>query len=796
MSEMEKNKLAAKINNGIYAIGINDLNGNGNLQRKDNEIIYSKQLAAWEVLRIYSDKEVGTGDLYFTFDIRVLNGTLNGTNIVVCDEKVVLNPIDVSVYNSIGDEFVTVNNKVVLVETKKAGFSVQAGSSGALFEIKNIQFAKEKQTIYTDIYFSEYPQGILRNMAVKEDLLPYKALDYITGKYYYTFGLPHERRLPNQTISKKVLSKGKILNSSNSNVTKTLIDSEGIYYIVKDKHIEGSVLYQEYDKNDRLLAIVLCNESKAEGLVKFNKTTAYILSNFFWGNSLETTLFLEKTSIGTLYGNDCYPYDEVLKKGYLPNPGVGATCWGYRDIPQDLLDLSNVSSASAGVFYNRCGWYDVQKSEEDDCIEGFKQCFSETFERTVANKSRCRLGLFYTDFPGKAGGHRNVDGKDIYYMFPDYVFDKLYSSENYPLVILQYKDSPDIYNAIIDWRNTWVQDEYKKLLTKFSSWLDEGLDNGITRRKYVCAVEIRFWGKWGEGHNTDYYEVVKDNYVDSNSMIKIVDFYKEILNDIRLISPVGGYFEGQKDFFEYYFNAKNSVGYFGRFMDHIGSLSMAGAYYGGYSTPEALEYNKKILDTKNRAPMVGEIYQRTDDTMNMYLSYLIPGCISIGFSSVRYDNYIGFSEGVENSYNSYVYPSFKSIFRSIYNFIGAHIYFLVKYAYISEGKLKLWLLIGNIGNCIMYDNFWKLQIVTRLDDVEKDVFNIDLDLSTILPAKEVLVPHSYECESLKEEFALNSTEDELKIFIRIIDLNGISDNLFLSNVARTNNGEYEIYYSK
>ena len=321
------------------------------------------------------------------------------------------------------------------------------------------------------------------------------------------------------------------------------------------------------------------------------------------------------------------------------------------------------------------------------------------------------------------------------------------------------------------------------------------MGNGITRRKYVCAVEIRFWGKWGEGHNIDYYDAVQDDCADSNSMIKIVDFYRKILDDVRLLAPVG-YNERQKDFFEYYFNAKNSVGYLGRFIDHIGSLSMAEANYGGFSTPEALEYNKKILDTKNKAPMVGEIYQATDATLNMYMSYLIPGCISMGFSSVRYDNYAGFEKGKADSYDSYAYSSFKSMFKSIYNFIGAHIYFLVKYAYINGGKLKLWLLIGNIGNCIMYDSFWKLQIVTRLNDVEKDIFSVDLDLSTILPAKEVLVPHSYECESLKEEFTLTNTEDNLKVFIRIVDSNGISDNLFLSNVDRTNNGEYEIYYSR
>ena len=52
LSEL-KNKLDTKISDGVYAIDINDLNGN-NIQSKDDEIICSRQLEAFEVLSIFS----------------------------------------------------------------------------------------------------------------------------------------------------------------------------------------------------------------------------------------------------------------------------------------------------------------------------------------------------------------------------------------------------------------------------------------------------------------------------------------------------------------------------------------------------------------------------------------------------------------------------------------------------------------------------------------------------------------------------------------------------------------------
>lgn len=789
-----KNKLNTKIYEGIYKIGIDDLNG-GNVQSKNEDSIYSKELEPYGVLILSSDKEVEAGELYFTFDVKVSSGSLNGINIRVCGEKAGSNIIDDSIYDSIRNNFFTISNNVILNENKKAEISIQAGSSGAILEIKNIQFSKERR-IYTDVNFSKYPQSILKTMAVKDDLLPYKPLTYINDKYYYTFGYPYARRLPNESINNKVLCNGSIFDSSSSNINKTFIDSGIAYYITKSKHIAGSVLYQEYDKNDKLLSIVLCNEQKADGLVTFSKNAAYILSNFFWGYRLEESLYIEKTSIGTIYEQDYYPYDEVLKKGYLPNPGVGATCWGYKDMPKDLIDTSVFDAVNAGVFYNRCGWYEVQKSEDDDCINGFNTYILErAMQKAIDNKKRCRIGIFYTDFPGKVGGHVSRDGKEIYYMFPDYIFEKLYNAEEYPLFLLQYSDSQDCYNAIIDWRNTWVQEEYRKLLTKFYNWLNQDAGNGIIRKKYVSTIEVRFWGKWGEGHNTEYYTEAVD-YIDSDSMIKIVDMYKEIFKDVRLVAPIDGYNDKHKEFFEYYFSVQNEIGHFGRFADQIGSLQMAEANYGGHITLENLEYNKKLLETKNRAPMVGEILQQTDETLNMYMSYLIPGCVLMGFSSVRYDNYTGMERGKPKSYNSYAYDSFKAMFKTIYNFIGAHIYHLVKYAYIENNTLKLWLLLGNIGNCILYDKNWKLQVITRLNAEEVDVIDIDFDLSTILPSKDVLVPHSYECVSIKKELVLTNTDENLKIFIRIVDTDGISDNFYLSNKNRTAQGEYEIFYSR
>ena len=785
-------KLDSKTLDYIYPIDINTVSG-FNIESINNNVIKSKVLSPWGVVIINFDTILKPGRIYFTFSVRALKGELNADNIRINDIKVSFDPILKSIYNKIGTDFYEIEGSVEIENESNGSIALQGYSKESIFEIKDIQLSTVNQ-FYLDSKFSAYPQPIIKRMALKNDILPNKKLEFI-DKYYYSLAFPYSIFLRKEIISDKVLYNGSVLNSSSCTVHKIFLESCRTYLLVKSKHIAGSILYQEYDKNDNLLGIVICDDNSANGAVTFNDKTHYILSNFFWGNELETNLDLVKISLGTIYEDDYYPYKEVIKRGYLPNAGMGAACWGYRNMPKELLDLSIVDNANAGVFYNRCGWYDVQKTEDDDCIDGFNTCILRgAMQKAIDNKTRCRIGVFYTDYPGKIGGHATRDGKEIYYMFPDYVFEKLYNAEEYPLTLIQYSEYSDCYNAIIDWRNTWVQEEYRKLLTKFHNWLNTDSGNGILRKKYVSAIEIRFWGKWGEGHNSEYYTKTTD-YVDSKSMIKIVDMYKEVFSDIRLIAPIA-YNVKHKEFFEYYLNAQNKVGHFGRFIDHIGALQAVSGNYVGSQTSEDLEYNKRLLETKIYAPMVGEILQNTDNTLNMYMSYLIPNCISMGFSSVRYDNYVGAERGKPNSYNSYAYESFKEMFKEIYNFIGAHIYHLVKYAYITGNTLKLWLLLGNIGNCILYDKNWKLQVVTRLNDEEVDVFDIDFDLSTIMPSKDILVPHSYECVSLKKELTLTSTDENLKVFLRVIDIDGISDNFYLSNVNRTLKGEYEIFYSR
>lgn len=786
-------KLDSKTIDYIYPIDINTVSSS-NIESINNNVIKSKVLPPWGTVQIYLDTILKPGRIYFTFSIRVLRGHLNAENIRINGIQAHFGPILQSIYQEIGTDFYEIEGSVEIENESNGLIYLQAYSEESIFEIKDIQLSTVNQ-FYLDSKFSAYPQPIIKRMALKNDILPNKKLEFI-DKYYYRFNFPYSILLRKESISNKVLYNGSVLNSSYCSVYKIFLESCRTYLLVKSKHIAGSILYQEYDKNDNLLNIVICDDNSANGAVTFNDKTHYILSNSFWGNELETSLDLIKTSLGTIYEDDYYPYKEVIKRGYLPNAGMGAACWGFRNMPKELLDLSIVDNANAGVFYNRCGWWDVQKTEDDDCIDGFNTyILKAAMQKAIDNKTRCRIGVFYTDFPGKTGGHATRDGKEIYYMFPDYVFEKLYNAEEYPLTLIQYSEHPDCYNAIIDWRNTWVQEEYRKLLTKFYNWLNTDSGNGILRKKYVSAIEIRFWGKWGEGHNSEYYKKTTD-YVDSKSMIKIVDMYKEVFSDIRLIAPIGGYNVKHKEFFEYYFNAQNKVGHFGRFIDHIGAIQAVSGDYAGSQTSEDLEYNKRLLETKIYAPMVGEILQRTDNTSNMYMSYLIPNCISMGFSSVRYDNYVGVESGKPNSYNSYAYESFKEMFKEIYNFIGAHIYHLVKYAYITGNTLKLWLLLGNIGNCILYDKNWKLQVVTRLNDEEVDVFDIDFDLSTIMPSKDILVPHSYECVSLKKELTLTNTDENLKVFLRVTDIDGISDNLYLSNVNRTLKGEYEIFYSR
>ena len=574
------------------------------------------------------------------------------------------------------------------------------------------------------------------------------------------------------------------------------------YYLYFEKHSTASVLYAEYDKTGSCLGVKFTDENSetegVEGIIKFNKNTARVAfyiprveEEYSWKGAVILNAVL---TIDTAWEPDYYTYGEVMQDGYLPNPDSGILDFYYTEKDLSNQYVFDTNGFMRGSLYNRWGW-----SELYDETTG-KYDFSkpaEMYKNAIEEGTRVHDGIFMTAYSGHGNKYED-DSRIIYYLFPKFVFDIAFEAAQYPLRLLKTGENNGKieYMAIIDWRNETCQTAYKNALQAYRNFLEQTEYTGIKFIDVLTAMQIRFFGLWGEGHLQQLIEECPDDLEDAETMISIVKMYEEIFGDKYLIAPIGGfskYYEdcSYKEFQNYYI--KNSK--FGFFNDHIGQTGSFNYIDKDFDGTDVLQLMQERYKT---APIEGELYNYGEYRWELpVLPYIENDVRALHLNSFRYTNL----KGGDYTYG-YDYEAVQEMLKNCYDIAGSRLFFVPICSYISGMTYIAKFFIGNMGVAPLYGKYWMPRIIIRnpageIIDTMSRIMGAAYDLKNIGMMPEPGVPSWKSCTvvTVSRKIRYNTDYTDCQAFLTFEDADGISEPLFLANTGRTAEGEYPLGYA-
>ncbi len=587
-------------------------------------------------------------------------------------------------------------------------------------------------------------------------------------------------------------------NSANGRVVRYKLNDERYFLLSSSSHKSGLPIYIEYETDDltKPTNVVISNDTSIYGVVKFGENTKYV---GVCSHASATASLKRLPNVNDIWEKDMYPYNEVLKEGYLPNPDSGIMDWDRWSTERPHTEMINniFDDFTIGQYYNRYRWSEVYN--EDTKTYDFSG-IKKSLEKCITKKTRAQLGVFSSLNPGLYDSitkYIEYDDKIVYYNVPRFVYDLAYEAENYPLRLIRYNSATyngkPAYNAVVDWRNTDVFNAFKEALTAFSDFLNTESSIGVPYRKVVSSIQIRFFGKYGEGHNAELFSQFAGDIEDADTLKSVVDLYINIFNDIRLIAPEAGkstdiinanLIEWQK----YYLTAENSVGKFGFFNDHIGTTLSFKQIKRDFDGINVLE---EFCNRYKEAPMTGEVYNNAEYTSDMLtMQYLLNDTLAYRYNTLRWTNVTGSSKTP-----NYYQASVQKMFKEIHDMCGYRIFYLPISAYVASNKVNVKFRVGNMGLTPCYSDYWNAQLVIRNSSGEEiQVIDNIFDCRTVSMMKEPMKPSWKYCDVISIEQACVSgvSYTNAKYYIRVVDTVGISNNMYLANIGRTENGEYNL----
>ncbi|ADQ78568.1 hypothetical protein Palpr_0408 [Paludibacter propionicigenes WB4] len=465
---------------------------------------------------------------------------------------------------------------------------------------------------------------------------------------------------------------------------------------------------------------------------------------------------------------------------YFHNPGIGCLTWSNLEKQPSYL------KPFLDGLYSRLSWRDVVNNGKIDF-----SILRSVFQEAYKYKQRIDIGIFFNLSMKKDTRYRlgleMYNGKEVYVCYPNEIHEKLMKSKEYrPRLV--YVNESDTYWYCIDWRNHIAQNEYQKLLLNFNVFLNAPWHN-VTRRRYINSIQIRFWGFWGEGHNNyliTQYKNKPDVFEDSKTMIQMDRMYQKYFHDIRLIAPAMGKTSNIPDKWKewafYEMTAKTDVGEFGIFLDHISQTS-SGDFTLNY---KGIDTHNLALIKWTKAPVTGEGNIVNDLIPNREEGRVVRTDLPIEQYDI-YKYHISSFLPMKRNYSS----EEAAVMKSLLNIVGFRLYFQKDSVYSINNRLMIKMRVGNLGLAPVYANYWKLQIVLRdLAGRQIKVIQPNIDIKKIYPGKKMLVFDSINFEI--KNILKTQPSKKAHIFLRIIDTDGISLNMYLCNEGRTINGEYQL----
>lgn len=173
----------------------------------------------------------------------------------------------------------------------------------------------------------------------------------------------------------------------------------------------------------------------------------------------------------------------------------------------------------SGLIYSRLEWKSL---EGEKGVYRFDQIVTPILEDAYYKK--CRVSIGFAIIWGTKSSVTKIEGR--YAAIPKYLFEELQKSE-FPC------KTDDLYGEAWapDYDSPLLENRYNELLKAFSRWLEKPFgQTGLNRKDIVFAIEMRYFGYWGEG------AVRTDMYPKTNLINKYLDSYVENFPDILLIA--------------------------------------------------------------------------------------------------------------------------------------------------------------------------------------------------------------------------------------------------------------------
>lgn len=496
----------------------------------------------------------------------------------------------------------------------------------------------------------------------------------------------------------------------------------------------------------------------------------------------------------------------------VKNSGAGPEAWSATNQYVPLLVRYADGGTTVANAMVRLRWAKV----EDESGYHFERELDNYFLSAYRNKQKVCLGIFpldsWTSNDVAVTASYNGQQRVAYIGYPKYIHQLLMQQDKYRPRLYQNYDgtitdaSGPLYYAP-DLRNPLLRTKYQQLLQAFRRYLDEELEvdgKKLCRRMLVREIQMRYWGYFGEGlynylgSNRGTVTITSDadprsDMETSADLIAWGKMFVETFPDIRLVAPSNIFWQTQAyNEFQYWLaTGTNQCGEFGLFYDMWGDdtltpIASTSTVWNGQSLRPLL------LNKWRKAPIGGEpgLHKPTASfkpysTLADQLKLARPAKILVGD--------ITGSDGATVA-RSTIGSTESQIFKDAYSLMGFRIIAANPvWSSVQRGKVKVLFYMQNIGLTPVYEP-WDIYYVFRSASTNQEVFTrkSHYDIRQLMP------PDNPDDVLNVRDAAWVPVSDDLpdvpagsyKVYLRIVDPDGIVPNMRLSQPGYDANGEY------
>lgn len=481
----------------------------------------------------------------------------------------------------------------------------------------------------------------------------------------------------------------------------------------------------------------------------------------------------------------------TVEQGAIQNAGAGAEIWngGAGNGVTNLVKYAvRVSDDSVNAMI-RVGWDAYETWEGEYHFEKMDR----HFESCIQYGQKLNIGCFVTS---NAGTKQKIDG--AFCCYPAYVHDALQKGGQKDTVNTLWLNKTDHWEP--NFENPFFVERYDALLKAFAAYLEQPITAGgktVPRKKLVRCIEMRHFGFWGEGAYPK--QLIPSG---SANLIRIADAYVRHFPDIRLVVPTNGMrftpsYDALKDYHFHLLAIRNRVGLAGTFRDNWGDDErryQAIYYEGNRYEKDGVRMYELIRDRWKSAPLVGEPgrWGPTKEGFHPYwglleqVNYLHPAMIrncnvSTGKSATNPTEYTILED-----------PKALDAFRRMYAVIGFRYLFTEARVKRVNGETDIevdWL---NIGLTPTYDA-WKVRYFVE-DGAGQEIWSgfSALELRSVFPDPDTPPGVVVAAKARTHVDRFDRVPQGGKLYIQIVDPDGISPPLALSIKGRTAKGAYPL----